>query len=208
LEGAPGQRRSKLVEKSACKKESFRDEVFPVNSILCRNIIFALMACLLCVRVSSAQTSKELPAAPNWQGLEFLVGDWIGQGGGQPGAGTGAYSFHPELDGQVLVRHSHSEYPNDKTGAVQKHDDLMIVYRESPGDSLRAVYFDSEGHVIHYSVSTQSGSAVFESEPTQPGPRFRLSYRLSGKNVDGKFEVAAPGTTEYKSYLTWTSTKK
>ncbi len=179
-----------------------------MRSILLRTAVAILLAGLLGAPSSVAQASKDTPSAPNWQALEFLVGDWTGQGGGEPGTGTGGYSFRPELDGQVLVRHSHSEYPNDKTGTVQKHDDLMIVYRESPGEPLRAVYFDSEGHVIHYTVTTQPGTAVFESDPTQPGPRYKLSYRSNEKAVDGKFEIAAPGTSEYKSYLTWASTKK
>jgi hypothetical protein len=171
-------------------------------------MVVTVLGSALCVGTLSGQNSKQAPAAPNWQGLEFLIGDWTGQGTGQPGAGNGGYSFLPELDGQVLVRRNHSEYPKDKTGAVQKHDDLMVVYRESPGASIRADYFDTEGHVIHYTVSTQPGLAVFESDPAQPGPRYRLTYWVDGKSVDGKFEVAAPGTTEYKNYLTWAATKK
>jgi hypothetical protein len=30
-----------------------------------------------------------------WGPLEALVGDWTGEGGGQPGQGTGSFSFQP-----------------------------------------------------------------------------------------------------------------
>lgn len=171
-----------------------------------RTALILLMASLIFSVASFAQTAAA--PASNWQSLEFLFGDWVGQGGGEPGAGSGGHSFRPELDGHIVVRHSHSEYPDPKTGAVLKHDDLMVVYRDTTTSPMSAIYFDGEGHVIHYTVATQPGAAIFESDPSQAGPRYKLSYRLNGKNVDGKFEIAAPGTADYKTYLSWTSTKK
>ena len=47
----------------------------------------------------------------DWGPAQFLVGNWTGEGGGQPGQGTGAFSFSPELQGKILVRKSFAEYP-------------------------------------------------------------------------------------------------
>jgi len=35
--------------------------------------------------------------------------------------------------------------------------------------------------------------AVFESDRSQPGPKYRLTYWVEGASLNGRFEVAAPG---------------
>ena len=104
-----------------------------------------------------------------------------------------------DLQGNVLVR------KNVATTPTGRHEDLMVIYPEAPG--LRAIYFDNEGHVIHYRVTTAESQAVFTSEEG-PGPRFRLTYR---KNGDGTvrivFEIAPPGG-DFKTYLEGTVRKK
>jgi len=139
----------------------------------------ALLATLLLAAVLlPAQT------APKWDQFQFLIGKWKAE--------TGNFSFKPELNGQVLARRSVNNTPG------QKHEDLMIVYQEG---GPKAIYFDTEGHTIHYNVSFPSkDAAVFESEG--PGPKYRLSYSKNGAALDGKFEV------DGKVYLQWTTTKE
>jgi hypothetical protein len=140
-----------------------------------------------------------------WKKMEFLLGKWTGSAGEKDtamGAGQGGFSFDPELNRKIIVRHNHAGY----TSGVQ-HDDLMIIYLDTPNDTPRAIYFDSEGHVIRYNLTFPAANRViFESDGAQPGPRYRLSYWMDGSSLDGKFEVAPPGT-EYKTYLSWTSKK-
>lgn len=148
---------------------------------------FALAALLLLAPTLFAQ-----PAAPRWESLQFLIGTWTGEGTGQPGAGQGEFSFQPELNNQVLVRRSYNQLASGP-----RHEDLMIVYLDGPP---RAIYFDSEGHVIHYTVSFPArDSVLFESDD---GPKYRLSYALDGKKLNGKFEVGG------KPYLSWTTVRK
>jgi len=47
---------------------------------------------------------------------------------------------------------------------------------------------------------------AFESDGTQPGPKYRLSYWMEKGSLKGKFEVAAQGS-EYKTYMSWASRK-
>ena len=149
------------------------------------------------IAIMSAQTAAKDPFQP----FGFLLGKWAASGGGQPGSGTGAFSFDAELDHHILVRHNYAEYGKGEI----RHDDLLIVYLE---DSSRAIYFDSEGHVIRYKVAIpQAGSVVFESDASQPGPRYRLSYVLKGAALEGTFEIADSSSAPYKKYLSWTSTK-
>ena len=159
-----------------------------------RPLILALLSALTCV----AQT-----AAAAWKQLEFVLGSWTGSAAGKDsplGAGQGGFSFEAELNRKIIVRHNHAGY----TSGLQ-HDDLMVIYLDTPNNTPRAIYFDSEGHVIRYNLSFPSPNRViFESDGTQPGPRYRLTYWMNGSALDGKFEVAPPGA-EYKPYMSWTS---
>ena len=140
-----------------------------------------------------------------WKKLEFLLGKWAGSAGGTEtplGAGQGGFSFELELNQKIILRRNHAGYVS---GA--QHDDLMVIYLDAPDDTPRAVYFDTEGHIIRYNLTFPgSNKVVFESDGTQPGPRYRLSYWLNGRALEGKFEVAPPGS-EYKTYMSWTSKK-
>ena len=139
-----------------------------------------------------------------WEPLEFLLGTWTANAGDSHGATT----FKLDLDKHIVVRTNFAEYTKGPQSGT-RHDDLMIIYFDPPGTPPRAIYFDSEGHTIRYGVTfPERNSVVFESEPTQPGPRYRLSHRVTGTKFEGKFEIAAPGTSDYKPYLTWTSTKQ
>ena len=133
-------------------------------------------------------------SGPNWDRWQFLIGDWAGEGSGQPGQGTGAFSFRPDLDARVLVRKNRADYPATKDKPAYSHQDLMVVYPEGPAAS--AVYFDNEGHVIHYGIEfgRAGGTVIFTSAAEAAAPRFRLTYNKLGTDKVGiRFEIAPPG---------------
>jgi len=73
------------------------------------------------------------------------------------------------------------------------------VYREN--GALRAIYFDSEGHVIRYGVQAADGGVAFVSEDGGSGPRYRLTYTREGAAAARlKFEIASPGK-DFQSYI-------
>jgi len=134
--------------------------------------------------------------AEDWGPAQFLVGSWVGEGGGQPGQGAGSFSFTPDLQGKILVRRNFAAYPAANGKPAFRHDDLMIVYRDTAAFApvLRATYFDSEEHTIQYSVKPVEGGIVLVSEGPQSTPRYRMTYLSTGKNtLKIKFEIAAPG---------------
>jgi len=140
-------------------------------------------------------------AAPDpWKQLDFLIGKWHGAAGEKDtaiGAGQGEFSFDAELKRRIIVRRNAAAYNSGIT-----HDDLMIIYLDGPAAGPRAIYFDTEGHVIRYAITFPgTNRVVFESESGQPGPAYRLTYWLEGASLNGKFEVAG------KTYMSWTSVK-
>lgn len=137
-----------------------------------------------------------------WSGLDFLVGNWEGEGSGKPGEGSGYFSFKFDLDNNVLVRNSHSEYPAAKDKAKTVHDDLMIIYSDNSGSPAKAIYFDNEGHVINYSITFPNDmDVVFTGEKIQNSPSFRLTYsKLAADLVNVKFEISRDGVY-YITYI-------
>jgi hypothetical protein len=165
--------------------------------------IFCVSACF-----SQPPTKPDNP----WALLSFLLGDWTGEGTGQPGQATGGFSFLPDLEKNVLVRKNRADYPATKDRAAFSHTDLMIVYREPGAVKLRAIYFDSEGHVIHYTVDPSAdGNAVqFLSDPSTSNPRYRLTYTKTGADTVGiQFEIAVPAKPDsFTTYIQATARRK
>jgi len=143
-----------------------------------------------------------------WKAFEPMIGSWVGEGGGGPGQGAGEFSLEFELQKKILVRKNYAAYPEQNGRAAFRHDDLMIIYLDESTQRPRAIYFDSEGHTIRYTVNTSGENLIFESEPGEPGPRYRLTYAPAGDRAKGKFEVRAPGESQYKTYLDFAVRRK
>jgi len=143
-----------------------------------------------------------------WNKWEWLTGEWVGEGSGQPGQGGGTFSFKTELDNKILVRKSHSEYPAAGNKPEVIHDDLMIVYPDNTGNPSKAIYFDNEGHTINYSITYTDQSIVLTSDKIPNVPIFRLTYTLLGNEcVNTKFEMSQDGE-KFMTYIEGKSKKK
>ena len=146
-----------------------------------------------------------------WDGLAFLQGTWAANAKGPDGAAvSGSYTFRSELDGHALARYSTRDGACKAPASFDcAHGDSLLVFQEMPGQPLKALYADNEGHVIHYDVSSPApGVALFVSDPAAPGPRFRLSYELHGALMQGRFQMQMPGQADWKSYLEWSGARK
>ncbi len=138
-----------------------------------------------------------------WEKWNYLIGEWVGEHSGQTGQGEGKFSFHPELDGNILVRKSHTVFPAASNSAEIVHDDLLIIYKGSGDGSQEAIYFDNEGHTIKYKVSFTDKSIVLTSDIIANSPGFRFSYTAIDKDtVNASFEISSPQAPgEFKMYL-------
>jgi hypothetical protein len=179
---------------------------FASLTILGLGIFFFAAAPQLDAQAAASPSAQA--ALAKWKSLQFLLGTWEARTVSSKPQVVGTYSFQPELNGTVLARHSSQDSCKGPADFSCDHHDLLYIFRAASGDGFQAIYFDNEGHVIHYNVMQPSPvSVIFQSEPG-PGPQFRLTYQLAGDVLHGKFEVAPPGQTTYQSYLEWQGGRK
>jgi hypothetical protein len=165
----------------------------------CRAMSPACLALLLPLLVSA--TPDAGPTRDPLAALAPLLGRWVAEPDPNAPGVTGWTTFSRDLGDRVVVRRNHASYPAKDGKPASEHDDLVVLFSE--GGRLRAEYFDSEGHVIRYEVQAPAANRlVLLSEPSAGGPRFRLTYAwpTAGK-LELAFEVAPPGTTEFRPYI-------
>src|SRR5580658_1302996 len=96
-----------------------------------------LVIAALCIAGALPASPKE-PAKDAWAALTSLLGGtWEGEGSGEPGNGTGGFTFLPDLQGKVLIRRNTSSYPATKDRPAFTHEDLMVISRDSASSPLR-----------------------------------------------------------------------
>jgi hypothetical protein len=133
--------------------------------------------------------------AINWDGYQFLIGEWESGHAGDPLQGYGKFSFNFELDKNILVRLNRTVLPASLECEGYTHDDLLIIYTEFTG-LKRAIYFDNEEHIIHYEVKgfPDDKTITLMSVPAPAAPQFRFTYLKTGEDsMEAKFEIAPPG---------------
>lgn len=139
--------------------------------------------------------------------LRFLLGEWtaVDSAAGE----SGRFAFTLAVQDHVMLRANEATYAATSQRPASRHDDLMVIYPD--GGSLKADYFDNEGHVIHYAVQPRGADAVvFVSGAKTSEPRYRLSYSMGADGVlEGTFEIAPPGSASaFKPYLSWKARRK
>lgn len=138
---------------------------------------------------------------PELAGLARLIGNWTGEGEGEPGRSTLERRYEAALGGKFLHAHHSSRYaPQPKNPKGEVHHNLDFIGFDKA--RKRAVFrqFHTEGFVAQYAAATTDLAAaevVFESESIENIPagfRARETYRFTGPDsFEEVFELAEPG---------------
>lgn len=173
-------------------------------------VALALFACLV-VTVAGhaagqgAQTASpgSAPAfAPEWR---LLIGDWSGDGSGQPGSATGRTSYEFEAGEHAIVRRNRADVAASGGRPASVHEDLLVIYPAGKPGEARALYVDNEDHVIQYHAawSADGKTLVFVSDASAAAPRFRMTYRIHSADEHVlDFDIAPPGSPDgFKPYV-------
>ena len=74
--------------------------------------IIIIIFYLSIIIVSTTTNYYSQNSLPNQlKSLNFLLGEWIGEGSGSPGEAAGEFSFTSDLQNTILVRKSSARYP-------------------------------------------------------------------------------------------------
>ena len=138
-----------------------------------------------------------------WERWQYMMGAWNGEGSGQPGTGSGSYTLKPKLGGCILERKGVTDIPAMNGRPAVHHEDVMIIYKNTEGNPVKALYFDNEKHVIPYDITYSDNKIILVSEANSATPRFRLTYeKLEDKQMNIRFEMAMQGAPDdFKMYL-------
>lgn len=147
------------------------------------------------------------PAGVPFPALQFLVGNWEIEA--EPGKGSGHFEFALDLQGKVLVRKNHVDYPATSASAALVHDDLLIITQEGVPAAIKGSYFDSSGYLGRYTITANGNQATFISDTYPKLPRYRLTYTgLPDGRLNAKLEVAPAGKPNaFANYLEWVAKK-
>jgi len=140
--------------------------------------VLRLLRVVAILAISHTLMSAQGPAGPDWRAWEFMKGKWVGEGSSELGEGGGYFTFEPDLQNRAWLRRNRAEYPATKDRPRYVHEDLMVVYFDQSSKEIRAFYYDTEGHAIHYTatVAADGNRITFVSDPHEGAQRFRLTY--------------------------------
>ncbi|HEY1632025.1 MAG TPA: hypothetical protein VGF56_11975 [Rhizomicrobium sp.] len=163
-----------------------------------------LFGALIAACVAHADT-----LAPELAPVQFLIGDWTGQGKSEGNTtDRGRSSIKPIVGGHALLRRDHNDVSDAKGKLVESFDQVMTIYPE--GGALKADYLDG-AHVIHYvHADVKDGQSVqFVTATSAQAPTFRLTYtKASPGTLAIKFEMEAPGQNDFHTVAEGTVTRK
>ena len=156
-----------------------------------------LVLILLSVKVSLAQNAKRDSI---WAPVNFFVGEWRGEGGGEPGIGKYERSYKPTLNGNFIEIHNKSTYPpTEKNPKGEVHEDVGYIFYDKGRRTFLLRQLHVEGFANDYvleSLSPDKKTLVFMTESIvniPKGWRARETYRfLSNNKFEETFELAPP----------------
>ncbi len=163
-----------------------------------------LLLILLTPGVSLAQNTKRDSI---WAPVHAFLGEWRGEGGGEPGTGTYERSYALTLNGNFIeIRNKSTYLPTDKNPKGEVHEDIGYIFYDKGRKTFLLRQYHIEGFVNEYaleSISPDKKTLVFVTESIvniPKGWRARETYRLLD---DGKLEETfdlAPPDKPYAPY--------
>ncbi len=180
------------------------------NNIINRKTIFIVL--LLLPVLSFGQTTKQDSI---WKPLKFLVGSWIGKGGGDPGEGTYERSYQFIFNKKYIEVKNKSVYPSSTDNPKGEiHEDIGYISFDKLRNTFVLRQFHIEGFVNQYkldSISDDGKRIVFISESIEnikSGWRAKETYEILGDNEFTETFELAPPDKEFEVYSKVTLKKK
>lgn len=142
-----------------------------------------------------------------WLPLKSFIGQWAGEGGGEPGKGLYERTYQFILNKNFIEIKNKSTYaPTDKNPAGEVHEDIGYFSYDKTSKKFKLRQFHIEGFINEFvldSISADKKTMVFLSaaiENIPKGFRARETYLLKSENeIEEIFELAGPDK-DFKVY--------
>jgi hypothetical protein len=136
-----------------------------------------------------------------WLPLKPFVGNWKGEGGGEPGKGKYERSYQFILNKRFIEIRNKSTYePTAQNPKGEVHEDIGYFSYDNGRKTFMLRQFHIEGFVNQFkldSISPDKKTLVFVTESIENIPagfRAKETYRLlSDDEIEETFEIAEPG---------------
>lgn len=157
------------------------------------------MVCIL-IFIPSVLDAQMTKRDSLWLILKPFVGEWKGEGGGQPGKGKYERSYQFILNKRFIEIKNKSAYePTSQHPDGEVHEDIGYFSYDNGRKIFMLRQFHVESFVIQYridSISPDKKTIVFISESIEnipAGYRAKETYRLvSNDEIEETFEIAEP----------------
>lgn len=135
-----------------------------------------------------------------WAPMNFFIGEWRGEGGGEPGMGTYQRSYKSVLNGTAIEVRNMSKYaPTEKYPKGEVHEDYGNIFYDKARKTFLLRQLHVEGFANDYvleSISADKKTLTFVSEVIiniPKGWKARETYRILAPNeFEETFELAPP----------------
>lgn len=170
-----------------------------------------ILMVLFIFAIPYAGLAQTPPAQDVWQPFRAFLGNWKGQGSGEPGTGDYERTYRFIFkDRFIEVKNRSSWRPTAQNPGGEVHEDLGYISYDKARKTFVLRQFHIEGFVNQYrleSVSADGRRIVFVSEAIEnigSGWRAREIYQIAGPDeFTETFELAPPGQ-EFAPYSTAT----
>ncbi len=150
-----------------------------------------------------------------WLPLKPFIGQWTGEGGGEPGKGKYERSYQFILNKNFIEIKNLSRYePTKQDPKGEVHEDIGYFSYDKTLKKFKLRQFHVESFVNEFildSIAADGRTIVFVTlaiENIPKGYRARETYRLLGENdMEETFEIAEPGK-EFELYTRVRFTRK
>lgn len=144
-----------------------------------------------------------------WKPFEFFLGNWRGQGHGEPGTGDYERQYRFIFNKKFIeIRNKSSWAPTKDNPKGEVHEDLGYISYDKARKTYILRHFHIEGFVNQYkleSISVDGQKIVFISEAIEniaPGWRAREVYQRTGEGEFSETFELAPPNQEFAPYPT------
>lgn len=169
-------------------------------------LIFLLVFCTPLILFSQNTKRDSL-----WMPFKPFIGEWIGEGSGEPGTGKYERSYQLIFNKRFIKVYNKSTYPPKKENTSgEVHEDVGYFSYDKSRKTFALRQFHIEGFVNEYALENISPdgktiSFVTESIENLPeGFRARETYQLINDNeFEETFELSEPG----KDFVLYTKVK-